>query len=111
MGEKGARQTPAGAAMAERLRDDFAELGNVTTRKMFGGHGVFESDVMFALIDSTGTPFLRADDATSPEFEAAGAHRHGRMPYWTIPASVLRDERALVAWADRSLSVARAAKR
>ncbi len=111
MGEKGARQTAAGAAMAERLRDDLAALGNVTTKKMFGGHGVFEDGIMFALVDSQGTPYLRADDATSSTFEQAGAQRHGKMPYWTIPSPVLDDERTLVEWADRALGTARTAKR
>lgn len=111
MGEKGAKQTEASAAMAERLLDELQGVGNITSKKMFGGHGVFEDGVMFAMVDSVGTALLRADDETSKEFEALGSERHGRMPYWTIPASVIEDEKLLVNWAERALTVAKTAKR
>lgn len=80
MGEKGARQTNTGAAMAER-------------------------------ICSGGAAFLRADDTTATEYEAEGSERHGRMPYWTIPNTVLDDDDKLLEWAGRALEVARSAKR
>jgi DNA transformation protein len=111
MGENGARQSTAGAAMAERLIDDLAPLGDVTTKKMFGGYGVFEDAVMFALVDSTGGAFLRADDATSEKFVAAGSEAHGRMPYWRIPQTVLDDSTSLLEWAMTARDVARAAKK
>ncbi|MBT8197628.1 MAG: TfoX/Sxy family protein, partial [Acidimicrobiia bacterium] len=88
-----------------------APLGDVTIRKMFGGHGVFADGDMFALVDSAGNPFLRADEMTSGPFEAAGSARHGGMPYWSIPPAVLDNDDDLVAWARIALGVARAAKK
>ena len=81
MGEKGSRQTPAAADTAEVLVDVLAPLGHVTSRKMFGGFGVFCEDIMFALIDPSGATFLRADATTAQNFETAGSSKHARMPY------------------------------
>ncbi len=111
MSEKGARQSAAGAEMAERLVDDLAGLGDVTSKKMFGGYGVFEDGVMFALVDSTGDAFLRVDEATTTRFEQAGSAPHGKMPYWRIPSAVLEDESQLLEWAKQARDGARAAKK
>lgn len=111
MGEKGARQTQEGADTAESIVADLAPIGDVSSKKMFGGHGVFCDGVMFALIDSGGTVHLRADESTQGRFTAAGSTKHGRMPYWTVPASVLDSEDDMLDWAKQSLDVARAAKR
>jgi DNA transformation protein len=111
MGEKGARQSQAGSAMAEQLLDELAPLGAVTAKKMFGGYGVFADGVMFALVDSAGRAHLRADEATAPGFEAAGSDKHGRMPSWQIPDDVMADPDQLLAWAGRARDVAVAAKK
>ncbi len=111
MGEKGAKQSAAGADMAARLLDELAPLGDVTTKKMFGGYGMFEDGVMFAIVDSAGDAFLRADDATSRAFEKQGSPRHSRMPYWQVPSPILNDSTALLEWSTPARDVAKAAKK
>lgn len=111
MGEKGARQTPQGEEAAARVVADLTPLGDVSSKKMFGGHGIFCSGVMFGLIDSNGTVHLRADNTSAVTFEERGSSKHGRMPYWTVPSEVLASETELLEWAAQSLEVARAAKR
>lgn len=111
MGDKGARQTPSGAEMADWLVDELTPVGAVTAKKMLGGHGIFEDGVMFAIIDSTGGAFLRADETTATRFEAAGSESHGRMPYWRIPPEVLDDPDLLVDWAVQAIGVAKAARK
>jgi DNA transformation protein len=111
MGEKGAHQTPEGATAADAIVADLHSLGPVTSKKMFGGHGIFCDGVMFGLIDSQGTVHLRADDTTAERFEEHGSTKHGRMPYWTVPAGILDTESELASWAAQALEVARAAKR
>ena len=78
---------------------------------MFGGYGVFESGVMFVLVDSAGVAHLRADDSTRARFEAVRAAKHGKMPYWSIPEPILGDHDQLLVWAGEALEVARAAKK
>ena len=110
MGKKGDKDTGAAAASAERLLPALAEAGDVTSTKMFGGVGVFESGTMFGIIDSKGAVFLRAGDDTS-HFDAAGSARHGRMPYFSVPDSVLDDSDELLTWARDAISASRAAKK
>ena len=111
MGTKGERLTGDATESAGRLAEALEPLGDVTTRKMFGGYGVSEGSVMFGLIDSAGTPHLRVDETTESLFEQAGSTKHARMPYWSIPDEVLDDPEALLEWAGRALTVARGAKK
>ena len=106
MGEKGAKQRQMAAQAAHGLVDDLASLGDVTSKGMFGGFGIFESGVMFALVDSAGTAFLRL----GPENEIRFDGRHGRMPYGRVPDDVLADDEQLRIWAGEALRVAHSAK-
>lgn len=110
MGQKGAKESPAAAGTAQELVDELQPLGAVRSKRMFGGYGIFAEDVMFALVDTEGRPFLRVDDDTRPRYEQDGAQAHGRMPYWSIPPSVRGDGELLVAWAREALDVARSAR-
>jgi DNA transformation protein len=111
MGEKGARLTGDATETAEYLVDALGPLGDVASKKMFGGYGIFGDGVMFALVDSAGVPHLRTDDATTPQFEAASSTKHSRMPYWSIPETVYGDEDSLIVWATQALNVAKSAKK
>ncbi len=76
---------------------------------MFGGHGLFCESVMFGLIDPHGVAFLRAESDTQRPAEL-DSHKHGRMPYWSVPVAVLDDHDELVRRATEALQVARANK-
>jgi DNA transformation protein len=110
MGEKDARLTGAASTSAEDLQLRLSSLGNIRIRKMFGGYGVFEEDTMFALVDSAGGIFFKADDTNIPLYDAAGSNKHFRMPYYRVPDKVLADEGALHEWAQSSILVSRNAK-
>ena len=111
MGTKGDKLSTAATAAAEAMVDDLAELGDVTSKKMFGGYGIFESGVMFGIIDPEGKQHLRVGEATEPHYVEAGSEKHSPMPYWSIPEAVLGDHARLVDWAIESLAVAKAAKK
>ena len=111
MGEKNARLTGDATETAERLVDALGSLGDVISKKMFGGYGIFGDGVMFALVDSSGVPHLRTDESTTKQFEDAGSTKHSRMPYWSIPDPVLNDDKQLTDWATKALAIAKAAKK
>ena len=71
---------------------DLSPLGDVTARPMFGGHGVFLDDRMFALI-SKDVLYFKADDENRAEFEAAGMESYGKMPYYQMPPAATNDPR------------------
>lgn len=107
MGTKGAKQSSEAAGVAADFVERIGPLGDVTSKKMFGGHGIFESGKMFAIVDSAGDLFLKAGEANQDRFEAAGAEKHGRMPYWSIPADVLDDDAALQEWTAAAIAASK----
>ena len=111
MGKKASKLSPEATANCERLVQELAPVGDVTSKKMFGGYGVFESGVMFALINSDGVVHLKAGDANRERFEAVGAEKHGRMPYFQVPPEVWADPEALREWAQEAIDVAHAGKK
>ncbi|MCR9220402.1 MAG: TfoX/Sxy family protein [Alphaproteobacteria bacterium] len=97
---------------------DQAGLGSVTTRRMFGGAGVFRDGVMVALIADE-TLYLKTDAQTRPRFEAAGLppftyQRAGKpavvMSYALCPDEALEDPDAFADWAGEAMAAARRAK-
>lgn len=111
MGKKGEKLTNASVISAEKLQDNLLPLGEINLRKMFGGHGVFIKDKMFALVDSQGVIFFKVDDTIVSIFEDAGSTKHGRMPYYQVPDHVISDETTLRKWAQASINVALNAKK
>jgi DNA transformation protein len=104
---------------AEAIRDLFAGLGPVRTRRMFGGQGIYAGDVMFAL-EAGGELYLKADDSLVPAFQAAGSRpfiyeREGRaaqMSYWRLPDGAVDDPEEAARWGRLALEAAtRAAAR
>lgn len=111
MGKKGAKQSGAAAAFKDQVVETLNTVGDVTSRSMFGGFGVFESGAMFAIVDSTARLYFRADDSTRGRYEAAGSAQHRPMPYFEVPAEVAVDETALIEWASEAAQVAHANKK
>lgn len=107
MGEKGSRLTGTAVDVAAAIVEELAPLGEVTSKKMFGGVGIFGEGRMFVIVDSQGAVYLRDDDGAA--FTDAGSSKHGRMPYWLVPSDVLADEETFRDWARRALEVATAA--
>lgn len=110
MGNKDDQMTIAATDAAEGLQERLVVPGDVTIKKMFGGYGVFESSTMFALVDSHGGIFFKADDTNRDRFEKAGSKKHSRMPYCQVPNSLLGNDRDLQEWAQTSVLVSKKAK-
>ena len=97
----------------EHVRTQLARLGELQSRKMFGGIGLYCDGWFFALI-ANDTLYLKVDDTNREDFEARGyegfqpfPEKPGRMNYYEMPADVLERARDAVKWAARSVEVAR----
>ena len=110
MGKKGAKSTDASAIAAEGLQHSLSNLGEIRLRKMFGGHGVFEGDKMFALVDSEGSIFFKVDETNVHFYEEADSSKHSRMPYYEVPDNLLADEDLLIEWAQSSITISKQSK-
>ena len=95
------------------VRDLFSELGGITTRKMFGGLGIYSEGTIFAIKMSDGTLRLKGAGAMVETFATEGwepwtyTRKDGAassMPYWTMPEALLDDPQAACEWARRALS-------
>lgn len=111
MGQKGAKLTQTTTEFSDHIVEQLESLGQVSSRKMFGGVGIFENGTMFALIDSAGILFFKINEQNRAQFDAAGAKQHGRMPYAEVPASVLADQDQLLDWAQESITIAHQTKK
>ena len=107
MGTKGDRLTNDASISSELLIDKLPSIEGITSKKMFGGYGIFHDGKMFSLVNSKGEIYLKADDTIVSKFEDAGATQHGKMPYFSLPKSVLLDQEILVLWAKESIDISK----
>ena len=105
MGQKGDKLTNNSVIAAEAFLEKLQSLENITSKKMFGGHGIFHDKKMFGIVNSKGQCFLKADDSNKSDFEKYGSEKHGRMPYYSIPDEVVGNEKTLVEWAKNSIEI------
>lgn len=103
MGTKGNKLTIDSIQRAERFKDKIDSIGGISTKKMFGGHGVFWNGKMFGIVDSKGHCYLKANEQNQPDFDQYGSQQHGKMPYFSIPDSVFNDPKELLTLANKSL--------
>lgn len=100
------------------LLDLLEPLGPVSARRMFGGHGIYLDRTMFALV-ADDTLYLKVDDETRAEFDAAGLEpfhyaRQGKsyqMSYHAAPEDALEDAELLRDWARKAVDAAMRAGR
>ena len=95
------------------IHDLFSSVGLISTRKMFGGLGIYADGVIFALLLSDGSLRLKGTGDMAKAYEADGWERWtytrktgktAAMPYWLMPDHLLDDPDAASDWAKRALS-------
>ncbi|MGB1039022.1 MAG: TfoX/Sxy family protein [Bacteroidia bacterium] len=107
MGLKGVKNTELSNQMAELLKEKLSSLDGITTKKMFGGNGVFHDGKMFGLIDSKGNCFLKANDDNKADFINAGGEQHSRMPYYSISEEVVTNPDLLIPMAKHAIKISK----
>ena len=93
-------------------RDLFAPLGDITTRKMFGGLGIYCDGVIFSILMRDAAVLIKAKgdlvDALKDQGSLQFGHDHekkkGNMPYWSLPEDALDDPELACDWARKSLA-------
>ena len=106
MGKKGAKLTEAASEACECLKQDLSSIGDISSRKMFGGYGLFAGKAMFALVTSEGKIFFKVAKANQRCYEEAGAEKFGKMPYYALPDAVRKNPTMLDDWARASIKIA-----
>lgn len=90
-----------------------AASGEVRSRRMFSGHGIYLDEVFVAIVIGE-TLYLKVDAQTQPRFEAAGCSRfeytargktHG-LGFWTVPPEAMDSPRLMQPWARLAIEAA-----
>ncbi len=90
----------------EHVVDSLRVFGPVTTRRMFGGWGIYRDGVFFALIAGD-TLFFKTDDECRAEFERRSPgpftfEKKGERivtHYYAVPEEALEDAAVMARWA------------
>ena len=109
---------PVSNDYVQYVLEQLAGLGRVTSRRMFGGVGLYCDSLFFGLIDDD-TLYFKVNDANRPDYEARGMgpFRPFRdkpdvsMTYYEVPADALEDGDELVVWARKAVAIAEAPRR
>ncbi|MBS0580241.1 MAG: TfoX/Sxy family protein [Proteobacteria bacterium] len=96
--------------------DQLGRVEGVSSRRMFGGAGLYSHECFFGLI-AADTLYLRVDDANRARYVTRGMGRFRpyadrpelSMNYYEVPAEVLEDGAELALWAAESIAAARTA--
>jgi DNA transformation protein len=101
----------------EYALEQLGRVTPVTSRRMFGGVGVYAGALFFALMDDDAL-YLKVDDSNRAAFEAAGMSpfrpfgpESKPMGYYELPADLLEDVDRLRPWVEGAVAVARNAQR
>lgn len=106
---------PVSADYLSYVLEQLAGLPRVTSRRMFGGIGLYSDGLFFGLIDND-TLFFKVNDTNRGDYVARNmaAFRpfpdkpDSSMSYFTVPADALEDRDELAVWARKSIAVAAA---
>lgn len=101
------------------VSDLLSEVEGVRARAMFGGHGVYKDDLIFAIIVDDEL-YYKVDDSNRKDFEALGSepfvyrakgNKRVAMSYWKLPSQIMDDREELLRWTQKSLAISRLAAR
>jgi DNA transformation protein and related proteins len=105
------------AAFAEFAIAQVEALGDVTSKAMFGGVGLYHDGVFFGIL-ARDTLYFKVDDSSRAAYQAAGMApfkpyegRPGTMKYYAVPLEVLESAPELVAWARKAVAAGRGIKK
>ena len=87
------------------VHDILTDLPAISSKSMFGGWGIYQHGVIFAII-ADGELYFKIGDHNRAQFEAMNSHpftyskkdgKTATMQYWLVPEEVLEDRERLYA--------------
>jgi DNA transformation protein len=106
------------SSFVEHLHSVFADFGTITTRRMFGGYGVYHDGLMFALVVDD-VLYLKVDERNQHRFDAESLEpfeftQRGRVvqtSYRRASDALFDDSEVAAEWAREAFEAALRAKR
>jgi DNA transformation protein len=101
---------PAQDRFTQFVIEQFAPLGTIASRYMFGGWCLYCDGTVFALI-ADGAVFLKGDSENIPRFEARGLKafqpfpdKPDTMKYFQAPPEIFEDPGAMLDWCGQAVA-------
>jgi DNA transformation protein len=95
------------------VSDILEQFDVITTRKMFGGYGIYKNGLMFGLIADNELYFKADEEAAeffaqynSTPFTYNNGKKLVKMSYWKVSDEVLEDTMVIKKWMDIAYSAA-----
>jgi DNA transformation protein and related proteins len=111
----GSRPRNATDAFTAFVLDQLADLGEITSRRMFGGVGLYCRGLFFGIVARGDVLYLRVGEQNRGEIAHAGtkpfkpyAHRPGSLRYFAVPLEVLESPIDVTRWARGAIAAAQA---
>ncbi len=95
------------------LHEVFASFGPISSKRMFGGHGIYHQGLMFGLVADDAL-YLKADALSRGEFDSRGLlpfefvkqGKPTQMSYFAVPERIFDDPDDAAVWANRGFQAA-----
>ncbi len=108
MGAKAKKSKEEIIELLDVLLKKLEGIEGITSKRMFGGAGVFIDKKMFAMVTGHGHYTLKTNPETCQKFEEAGGEKFMSMPYHTIPDRVFNDQDLFLTWVEEAILIATA---
>lgn len=101
------------------MEELLAHIPGVTSKAMFGGYGVYNDGVIFAII-ADDQLYFKVDDSNKAKYEHYDSEpfiytmpngTSMAMSYWLLPEEVAQDPEQLEQWVETSVAASRRAKK
>jgi DNA transformation protein len=98
------------------ITDRLSDLGDITIRPMFGGHGLYWRDTIFG-IRFRDKLYFRVDERSRSDYVSRGMgpfrpnKRQTLKSYFEVPPEVLADPEMLLSWAREAIRAAQETSR
>jgi len=107
---------PVSPGFIQFVVEQLEGCGPITTRRLFGGVGIYSDDVFFAIV-ADDVLYLKVGDVNRKDFERAKCKafrpygdKRESMTYYNVPVAVLEDSDELTKWGKKAIAAAIAAK-
>lgn len=81
-------------------------IEGITSKRMFGGAGIFIDKQMFAMVTGHGDYTLKTNPESCLKYEAEGGEKFMSMPYHRIPDRVFNDQETFLSWVEEAIIIA-----
>lgn len=96
------------------INDLLRNISGVSSKAMFGGHGIYKDGVIFAIVVDNEL-YFKVDNSNRVEYERSASEQFiyqskkgpVKMPYWKVPENVMENPNLAAQWAEQSVDASK----